>query len=250
MAFRDTIMTTTRLLAPACALLALMLAGCHSLQGAREGDIYHAPASAYSLDLGINTFRGRVTLDERCDRYGGSTTLWDDSGRMFRVDYVLLENNPGIETPRFASDQTLMNLILNAYLRGVIAPAPAVRAADVVQREMLHQSDPQALFAIVGLDVDAELAPRERVETGTWYYGLLLFKRGQYAYIVQHRQPALMPDKMKAVLLRLADAMEIPGVTRDDTELERTRRMLARLTSGDRKHDPVRLCEPPGTGSR
>lgn len=249
MVFRDKIMTT-KLLAPAGALIAMLLAGCQTLQGAREGDLYHSPAGAYSIDLGINTFRGQVTLDERCDRYGGSTTLWDESGRMFRVDYMLLENNPNIATPRFASDQTLMSLVLNAYLRGVITPAPTVRSAEVVHREVLQQSDPQSLFAVVSLDIDASLDPKAGVQTGTWYYGLLLFKQGKYAYGVQHRQPALMPEKMKAVLLRLADAMEIPGVERDDTEIERTRRMLARLAPGELEHDPVRLCAPPENGSR
>lgn len=228
----------------------LVLTGCQNLQGAREGDTYHAPAGAYSIDLGINTFRGKVSLDERCDRYGGSTTLWDGSGRMFRLDYVMLENNPNVRAPRFASDQTLLNLVLNAYLRGVIAEAPMVRSAEVVHREFLQQSEPQSLFTIVSLDIDSSKDDSAPPVTGTYYYGLLLFKQEDRAYVVQHRQPALMQETMKTVLLRLADSMEIPGVVRDDTELERTRRMLARLAPGEHKNDPVRLCAPPTIGSR
>lgn len=228
----------------------LVLTGCQNLQGAREGDIYHAPAGAYSIDLSINTFRGDVTLDERCDRFGGSTTLWDGSGRMFRLDYVMLENNPNVRAPRFASDQTLLNLVLNAYLRGIIAEAPMVRSAEVVHREFLQQSEPQSLFTIVSLDIDASKDPDAPPVTGTYYYGLLLFKKEGRAYVVQHRQPALMQETMKTALLRIADEMEIPGVVRDDTELERTRRMLARLAPGEYKDDPVRLCAPPTIGSR
>ena len=53
-----------------------------------------------------------------------------------------------------------------------------------------------------------------------------------------------MPDTMKSVLLRIADAMEMPGKPRDETELERTRRMLARIAPGGSK-DPARLCALP-----
>ena len=229
---------------------AILLSGCQSLQGSREGDIYNAPAGAYSIDLGINTFRGHVALDERCDRYGGSTTMWDGSGRMFRIDYLLLENNPNIRAPRFASDQTLLNLVLNAYLRGVIATAPMVNSAEVVHREFLQQSDPQSLFTIVSLDIDASKDPDAPPVTGTYYYGLLLYKKGERAYIIQHRQPALMEETMKSVLLRIADGMEVPGIERDDTELERTRRMLARMAPGELTEDPVRLCAPPQIGVR
>jgi hypothetical protein len=244
---------TIRILRPAQAMAlscVLALSGCQNLQGSREGDLYNSPAGAYSIDLGINTFRGRVTLDERCDRYGGSTTLWDSSGRMFRVDYVQLEGNPNIRAPRFASDQTLLSLVLNAYLRGIITEAPMVKTAEVAHREFLQQSDPQSLFTIVSLDIDASKDPSAPPVTGTYYYGLLLFKQGDRAYIVQHRQPALMQDTMKSVLLRIADGMEIPGVARDDTEMERTRRMLARLAPGEHKNDPVRLCAPPTVGTR
>jgi len=229
---------------------AILLSGCQGLQGSREGDLYNAPAGAYSLDLSINTFRGKVALDERCDRYGGSTTLWDGSGRMFRIDYLLLENNPNIRAPRFASDQTLLNLVLNAYLRGIIAPAPMIKSAEVVHREFLQQSDPQSLFTIVSLDVDASNDTSAPPVTGTYYYGLLLYKKGERAYIIQHRQPALMEETMQSVLLRIAENMDVPGVERDDTELERTRRMLARMAPGELKEDPVRLCAPPQVGTR
>lgn len=244
---------TKKFLFPVQALAlscALVLSGCQNLQGSRQGDTYHSPAGAYSIDLGINTFRGKVTLDERCDRYGGSTTLWDGSGRMFRVDYLMLENNPNVRAPRFASDQTLLNLVLNAYLRGIIAEGPMVKSAEVAHREFLQNSDPQSLFTIVSLDIDASKDPDVPPVTGTYYYGLLLFKEGDRAYIVQHRQPALMQETMKSVLLRIVDRMDIPGIERDDTEIERTRRMLARLAPGELKGDPVRLCAPPTIGSR
>lgn len=233
-----------RLMTLAGLSLTLALSGCQNMQGERDGDLYHSPAAAYSIDLGVSTFRGDVVLDERCDRYGGSTTFWDDSGRMFRVDYLRVEGNPNIRAPRFASDLTLLNLVLNAYLRGVVTEAPMVRSAEVVHREFIQNSDPRALFTLVSLDVNSDEIPDTPDVTGNYYYGFMLFKKGQLVYLVQHRQPALMINTMKTTLLSLADAVEIPGQVRDDTELERTRRLLAQMKPGELEHDPVRLCEP------
>lgn len=224
-------------------LLALSgLLGCQGLQGEREGDTYHSPAAAYSIDLGINTFRGNVLLDERCDSHGGSTTFWDGSGRMFRVDYMHIEGHPMIRAPRFASDMTLLNLVLNSMLREVVAPSELVTSAEAAHREFLQDTDPRALFAVISIDVDHTRRPGTPEVSGTHYYGFLLFKQGEKIYVVQHRQPVLMPEKMKSVLLRLADGMEIPGEHRDESDMERLRRTLARMTPG-RDAPESRLCE-------
>lgn len=222
------------------ALLGLF--GCQGLQGERDGDMYHSPASAYSMDLGINTFRGRVLLDERCDSHGGSTTFWDGSGRMFRIDYMHIEGHPRIRAPRFAADMTLLNLALNSMLREVVAPSELVTSAEAAHREFLRESDPQALFAVISIDVDHTRRPGTPEVSGTHYYGFLLFKQGEKIYVVQHRQPVLMPEKMKSVLLRLADGMLIPGEERNETEAERIRRTLARMSPG-RDAPPSRLCD-------
>jgi hypothetical protein len=231
-------------------MAALLLSGCQGLQGAREGDIYHAPAAAYSIDLSMNTFRGYVTLDERCDQYSGSTTMWDASGRMFRIDYLRAEGNPNIRIPRFAADQTLLNLVLNGYLRSVVAESPMIAGAEVVHREQIEGSDPRAMMSIVSLEVDSSKVANSPDVSGLYYYGFLLFKKGELIYAVQHRQPALMPDTMKSVLLRLADAMEMPGKERDETELERTRRMLARLAPNGKDKAQGPLCAAPAVAGR
>ncbi|MDX1803538.1 MAG: hypothetical protein R3292_05615 [Alcanivorax sp.] len=234
-----------KIIKPAATLIvAMLLASCQTLQGERKGDYYYSPAGAYILDLGINTFRGHVVLDERCDRTGGSTTFWDGSGRLFRVDYLQIESNPMIKAPRFASDLTLLNLTLNSYLREVVANAPMITNAEAAHREFLDDANPKALFAIIGINVDAAREPDSKAESGTYYYGFLLFKRGDLIYVLQHRQPVLMPEKMKAVLLRLADGMEIPGRERDDTDLEKLRRILKKMAPGGTSGDPVRLCKP------
>lgn len=231
--------------APALALILTLalLSGCQTLEGEREGDYYHAPAGAYSIDLGINTFRGKVLLDERCDRHGGSTTFWDNSGRMFRTDYLRIEGNPRIDAPRFASDLTLLNLTLNMYLRELVAESAMIVSAEAAHREFLRTTEPRSMFAVIRIEVDGRELENQPDVTGNYYYGFLAFKQGERVYVIQHRQPVLVPEKMKAVLLRMADAMDIPGQERDDTELERMRRMLIRLAPGDPPvEDPVRLC--------
>lgn len=224
------------------ALLALS-SGCQTLQGERDGDIYHAPAAAYSIDLGINTFRGKVTLDERCDAQGGSTTFWDGSGRQFRIDYLRVEDHPLAEAPRFASDMTLLNLVLNNYLRQRVAPAPMVTSVEPAHRELLESSSPRTLFAVVRLDIDSSRAPGSNAVDGPHYYGFLLFRQGEMIYVLQHRQPVLMPEKMKSVLLRLAEALVIPGQLRSATDTERLRTALARMAPAGRQ-PPSRLCTP------
>lgn len=240
---------TTRLLLLALPI-SIALGGCQGLQGSREGDIYYAPAAAYGIDLSTNTFRGPVSLDERCDQYSGSTTLWDGNGRMFRIDYLRAEGNPNLRIPRFAADQTLLNLVLNGYLRSVVSESPIIRSAEVVHREQIQDSDPSAMMSIISLDVDSTQDADVPDVSGQYYYGFLLFKKAELIYVVQHRQPALMPETMKAVLLRLADHMEMPGKIRDDTDLEKTRRFLARLKPGKLDGDPVRFCKPPTVAGR
>ena len=53
-----------------------------------------------------------------------------------------------------------------------------------------------------------------------------------------------MPEKMKSVLLNPAAGMEIPGRVRDDTDMEKLRRVLKKMAPGGTDGDPVRLCEP------
>jgi hypothetical protein len=175
--------------------------------------------------------------------------MWDASGRMFRIDYLRAEGNPNLRIPRFAADQTLLNLVLNGYLRSVVADSPMVKSAEVVHREQIQDSDPRAMMSIISLDVDSSKVVDAPEVSGLYYYGFLLFKKGELIYVVQHRQPALMPDTMKSVLLRLADSMETPGKERDETELERTRRMLARLAPGGAR-EPTRLCAAPAVAGR
>lgn len=229
-------------------LFALLASGCQSpLQGATEDDIYYSPKAAYGVPLYLSPFRGRVDVHERCNATGGSTTFWDEQGRYFRVDYLKIDENPMALAPRFASDQTLLNSVMNNYLRDVLPSGTAIEDVDTTVREFLKDRDPRALFVILNMNVDSSREGNMQERTvislkdvplignklpllsgdsairGTYYYGLLLFKRGEYIYVLQHYQPSYMREKMLQVLTRLADNLIVPGKVRDDTELERAR---------------------------
>ncbi len=220
----------------------LVLAGCQSMQGAFKGDYYYSPAAAYALNLTVNTFRGQLVLDERCNQTGGSTTFWDGHGRMFRIDYLDVRHNPLVNAPRFASDMTLFNLVLNNYLRDRLAKSPVITRVEAAHREFLDNTDPKSVFAVVKIVVDGSNAPAgQPIKSGTYYYGFLLLKKGDIIYVVQHRQSIYAPDNMKAVLLKLASAMEIPGKKLTPSNLDSMRHMLSRLAPGD-SVSPVHLC--------
>lgn len=216
-------LTTTILL---CALLCAIvtLSGClPKLQGMTDDDIYYSPKAAYGIPLYRSPFRGKVEVNERCDATGGSTTFWDEPGRFFRIDYLKIDEHPMAQAPRFASDQTLLNAVMNNYLREVLPTGQAIEDIDTAAREYLKDRYPTALFVILNMNIDtARTTDRhDPLIRGTWYYGFLVFKRSDTIYVVQHYQPALMQDKMLQVLTRLADNMIIPGQVRSDTTVER-----------------------------
>ena len=232
--------TNSWLLTMAAALVLPVLSGCQTpLQGSTEDDIYYSPKAAYGLPLYLSPFRGNVEVSERCNAAGGSTTFWDTHGRFFRVDYLKIDEHPMAQAPRFASDQTLLNSVMNNYLRELLPTATVVEDADTSVREFLRDRDPRALFVVLNLNVDTTRTTERRdpLIRGTYYYGFLVFKRGEFVYVVQHYQPALMRDKMLQVLNRLAEHMIMPGKVRSDTEIERARAKWKTRTASIRFSD-------------
>lgn len=218
-------MKTMRWIATAALAATLAsLVGCSAtrLQGTTEDDVYYSPRAAYGVPLYLSPFRGQVDVQERCNAAGGSTTFWDEQGRFFRVDYLKIDEHPMAQAPRFASDQTLLNSVMNNYLREVLPSGKSIEGADTVVREFLKDREPRSLFVVLDLNVDSgRITERnDPLIRGTYYYGFLLFKRGEFIYVLQHYQPALMKDKMLQLLGRLGDNMIIPGKTRSDTESE------------------------------
>lgn len=195
------------------ALSTLLLAGCASKPGPQSMGLYHAPARAYSLSLDSGAFRGAVTLTEACDKNGGSLNIWDADNRFFRIDYLKTGEHPMADVPSFASERTISEQVLSNYLRDVLPDMPGIDDAQPMLQEYVDTGRGNAMFAVVSLKMRRSALP-EGVSNPRFYYGFLVFPRGDMVYVVQHRADTYQPDNMKIVLSGLRQDMLVPGVLR------------------------------------
>lgn len=175
--------------------LACLLGACasHSKPVPQSNLIYNAPAQAYALDLGSQVFRGAVKLRESCAPEGSSLDLTDNDGRFFRVDAINLAGNPKIPLPDFADDPTVRELVLRYYTDQVYPGSQIVDGASVNSRMGAGQYS------------TLKLSGQDR------YLGMLIIRRGNFAYALQHVQNSQRPVDMKAVLGVLASDLRVPG---------------------------------------
>lgn len=198
------------------ALSTLLLAGCATKPVAQSGGLYHAPSRAYSLSLDSAAFRGGVTLTEKCDKAGGSVNIWDSANRFFRIDYLKIGQHIMADVPSFASERTIDEQVLSNYLRDVLPDMPDIDDAQSLIQEYVDTGRGSGMFAVVSLKMKRSSLP-EGVTNPRFYYGFLVFTRGDMVYVVQHRTDTYQPDNMKAVLSGLRQDMLIPGVLRPIT---------------------------------
>lgn len=195
------------------ALSTLLLAGCASQPGPQSGGLYHAPARAYSLSLDSAAFRGAVTLTEQCDQNGGSLNIWDGANRFFRIDYLKTGEHPMADVPSFASERTVTEQVLSNYLRDVLPDMPDIEDSQTMIQEFVDTGRGSGMFAVVSLKMKRSSLP-EGISNPRFYYGFLVFTRGDMVYVVQNRADSYQPDNMKAVLSGLRQDMLVPGVLR------------------------------------
>lgn len=195
------------------ALSTLLLAGCASKPVPQAGGLYHAPARAYSLSLDSGAFRGGVTLTEQCDKNGGTLNIWDNANRFFRIDYLKTGEHPMADVPSFASERTVTEQVLANYLRDVLPDMPEIDDTQTMIQEFVDTGRGSGMFAVVSLKMKRSALP-EGVTNARYFYGFLVFTRGDMVYVVQHRADTYQPDNMKAVLSGLRQDMLVPGVLR------------------------------------
>lgn len=201
------------------ALSTLLLAGCASQLGPQSGGLYHAPARAYSLSLDSAAFRGGVTLTEQCDKNGGSLNIWDSANRFFRIDYLKTGEHPMADVPSFASERTITEQVLSNYLRDVLPDMPNIDDSQTMIQEFVDTGRGSGMFAVVSLKMKRSSLP-EGVSNPRFYYGFLVFTRGDMVYVVQSRSDTYQPDNMKTVLSGLRQDMLVPGVLRPAGAIE------------------------------
>jgi len=203
-----------RRLSTGLALLALILSGCAArVPGPQDSGLYHAPARAYSLALDSSMFRGAVTLTEQCDSKGGTLNIWDGANRFFRIDYLKIGQHALADVPSFASERTVTEQVMNGYLRVILPQVDAIKRSEVMLSEYVDTGRGDAMFAVLSMEMKEDKLP-EGVTGKTFYYGLLVFTRGDFVYAVQHRVDSYQPDKLKQILSGLRQDMLVPGVLR------------------------------------
>lgn len=196
------------------AFSALLLGGCaSSTPGPQATGLYHAPARAYSLALDSGVFRGAVTLTEQCDTKGGTLNVWDGANRFFRIDYLKIGQHPMADVPSFASERTIDEQVLSNYLRDVLSKAENLRSSESMLREFVDTGRGDAMFNVVSMNLKEDKLP-QGVTSSSYYYGLLVFTKGDFVYVLQHRVDTYQPDRLKQILSGLRQDMLVPGVLR------------------------------------
>lgn len=198
-------------LAGIVVLMLCGLVGCASTVKQTMG-FYHAPQRAYSLPLDSVSFRGQVTLTEGCDHVGGSLNIWDAQNRFFRIDYLRINQDPLAVVPPFAADRTIAEVVLANYERKVIPTSPKIKIVKNIGKVYITvRKDREALFAMVSLVMHPHAVPQLEDADRMYYYGFLIFKDRDLAYVLQHRMQVFQPDRMRGQLNQLANDLIIPG---------------------------------------
>lgn len=189
----------------------ILLGGCaHQPSPKQMQSFYHAPSNAYSLSLSNAALVGSVSMSEQCEPYGGSVNLWDSKYRFFRIDYLNFIEHPVVHSPSFATDRTLNELVMGYYQDNIIPKQKQILSHKILFRDTVNSTMGEGLLTILSFEMDKKSIPNDVVDN-TVYYGFFIFRRGDFAYIVQHRQEIYQPERMKAMLVALAEGMTIPG---------------------------------------
>ncbi len=157
----------------------------------QNNQMYYAPAQAYNLDLNTPALLGKLSLKESCAPEGSSLSITDQLGRFYRVDAVNLNNNPKLPN---ASTQDIKSLTtqLGQFYAQVYQAVPQTAAKAV--RSRLGQSGYMVLD-----------------QQDQRHIGLLVHRRGDYAYVVQQTQIQFNDATMQQGLAQLANNIQIPG---------------------------------------
>lgn len=202
-------------------LLGAMLGGCASTPKSYGSGFYDAPARAYTLDLDSPAFRDSVTLSEQCDAGGGTLNIWDVDSRFFRIDYLKINKSPLAQVPAFASERDIADLVLAGYVDRVFPQSKGINRSAMLVKSFITTKKGNALFSVMSLSLNDSVLPKGVLDN-SYYYAFLVFQKGDFAYIVQHRSDTYQPDRLKDLLVSVATNMKIPGNSRDELVVDST----------------------------
>ena len=189
------------------AVASSLLTACASHKPSPQSTLtYHAPAQAYSINLGSQAFRGNVTLRDSCTSLGSTLDITDSLGRFFRVEVINLLNNPNIQIPEFSDENTIQELVLNDYLSRVH------QSAKLVEQRPVRSRLGSSLYAVLEINAFQK----------TEFVGYVVTRRGNFAYVSQHIQNNYRVTDMRDVLAVLTSEIKIPSMTPPNFPRERT----------------------------
>ncbi len=153
--------------------------------------IYYAPAQTYNLDLSASPFLGKLSLKESCTPEGQSLTIRDQANKFYRIDVININNNP-----KFPNAQNMSTLELSTQLTQMYKPLYNSFQEGITQtvKSPLGPAG-YSVLALPNLD----------------QIGLLIAKKNDYVYVVQHTEVKYSKNGMQHILAQVADAMQIPG---------------------------------------
>lgn len=134
-------------------------------------------------------------------------SIWDRQNRLYQITYYHLDKHRFADVPEYASNRTILQLVLRNYLREALSCTDAILRSRTLEKRFLPFQKQEAFMMVVQGE-----QPRTRlVKDSTIYHGLMIFKRGAYAYVVQHRQAVYNEAAMSNLLLSMADIIEFPN---------------------------------------
>lgn len=159
---------------------------------AQTNQVYYAPAQTYNLDLNSAVLAGKLNLQDSCTPEGNSLSITDQIGRFYRIDAINLNNNPKLPG---AGEQDIVALSSQiGQLYAQLYQAQVTQGAVKPVRSSLGAS------GYLVLNQNSER-----------FIGLLIHKRGDYAYVIQHTQPKYDEATMQQILAQLARNVQVPG---------------------------------------
>jgi hypothetical protein len=99
---------------------------------------------------------------------------------------------------------------MSYYLSDVLDKEKNILERKVLFKDTVNSNAGEGLLAIVSMTMAPNNLPKDVLDD-TVYYGFFVVRRGDFSYIIQHRQEIYQPERMKAMLVTMATDMTIPG---------------------------------------
>lgn len=159
---------------------------------ANTNKIYYAPAQTYDLDLSSSAFVGKLKLKQSCSPEGNSLTINDQIGRFYRIDVINVNHNPKFPDAESKDLTALSEQVYQFYLN-------------------LYKAYPQASIKLVQSPLGKSGYASMSLTNHLSPIGLLISKRNDYVYVIQHQQKYFNEKQMQYVLSQIASNMQVPG---------------------------------------